>query len=450
MAVLVLLLTSDVCHIHASDYSRYIYSYVENNDINIFVDLTEDASADECSIGGAEAQILKSGRISDNTAVNTVILIDAYAVSSAQQGSDIVSDILSGILCRSLKNEQYSLLVFSDGVLKTIESSTTNQLNLLNSVKAAQYSANYPSDMNDCVKMAQTYLDQQKFSGINRIVLLTNSAEVDKLNSTEDSMSYPLYVITDSDISVNKEPSANKSFVEIFQYDEAAADSGFNLNQTDNIYYIKARIPDNLGQGRKEISVSFSGKDKNVYIKAPVNIDTVVRQDANMDFNRKTVFAAVILSVIAVISSAVIIFRHMRTKKYNDDSSVHTSGLPRIPQDLFNRIISSRTTQIVKKQSGITVLLSYDGKSDIVFELTENRGYILGRSSTLSDIKIEYDKSISQKHCRIYLKNNEVYVTDLGSLNHTYVDGVRVKTELKLADKSKLRLGRADFTVSIK
>lgn len=74
---------------------------------------------------------------------------------------------------------------------------------------------------------------------------------------------------------------------------------------------------------------------------------------------------------------------------------------------------------------------------------------VIGRNKEISDIAIENEKSISQRHCKIFVRGSSVYITDLDSLNHTYVDGEMISDETELVSGSELRLGRKIFTVEI-
>jgi len=40
---------------------------------------------------------------------------------------------------------------------------------------------------------------------------------------------------------------------------------------------------------------------------------------------------------------------------------------------------------------------------------------------------IEGSSSVSRKHCRICWRNGQFFIEDMGSLNHTYVNGILVK-----------------------
>lgn len=52
---------------------------------------------------------------------------------------------------------------------------------------------------------------------------------------------------------------------------------------------------------------------------------------------------------------------------------------------------------------------------------------ILGKSPEYAHKVVEGSSSVSRKHCRILWMNGQFYIEDMGSLNHTYVNGSLVK-----------------------
>jgi pSer/pThr/pTyr-binding forkhead associated (FHA) protein len=51
------------------------------------------------------------------------------------------------------------------------------------------------------------------------------------------------------------------------------------------------------------------------------------------------------------------------------------------------------------------------------------------------------DPRVSRSHCRVWLQLNDVIVSDLGSMNGTYVDGRPVFGQATLPTGSKLEIG---------
>ena len=75
----------------------------------------------------------------------------------------------------------------------------------------------------------------------------------------------------------------------------------------------------------------------------------------------------------------------------------------------------------------------------------------IGRSSTQGcQVVIDYNGTVSKKHCEITLTNGELYVKDLQSKNGTFVDGQEIVGEAKLPEGSVLSLGKARLKVELR
>lgn len=57
--------------------------------------------------------------------------------------------------------------------------------------------------------------------------------------------------------------------------------------------------------------------------------------------------------------------------------------------------------------------------------------------------------AISKKHCGIYVRDGQVFVTDFGSTNGTFLNDQPVTAETPLATGDRLKVGPLDFTVNI-
>ena len=75
----------------------------------------------------------------------------------------------------------------------------------------------------------------------------------------------------------------------------------------------------------------------------------------------------------------------------------------------------------IKQQAFLEII----GRSEDnqVLEIGE-REVIIGRSSACK-LRLP-SKNVSRKHARIFFRNDEYYIEDLGSTNGTYVNGIRV------------------------
>lgn len=74
---------------------------------------------------------------------------------------------------------------------------------------------------------------------------------------------------------------------------------------------------------------------------------------------------------------------------------------------------------------------------------------IIGRVSGESDIVIDYDASVSAKHCEVGFHDEEWYICDLSSSNGTWLNGRRVGREVSLNSGDLVRIGHSEFRISM-
>lgn len=72
---------------------------------------------------------------------------------------------------------------------------------------------------------------------------------------------------------------------------------------------------------------------------------------------------------------------------------------------------------------------------------------IVGREESDSHSMVISYEGISRSHCKFAFQNNTLYVEDMNSTNHTYLNGVYVSRPLPVRDGDVLYLGSFPFTV---
>lgn len=73
----------------------------------------------------------------------------------------------------------------------------------------------------------------------------------------------------------------------------------------------------------------------------------------------------------------------------------------------------------------------------------------IGRSPS-NAIALDYDKSVSLRHCEIFRQGVGFYIKDLHSANGTFVDNVAVQESAEITDGCVIRLGRLEFKVVLR
>jgi diguanylate cyclase (GGDEF)-like protein len=105
-------------------------------------------------------------------------------------------------------------------------------------------------------------------------------------------------------------------------------------------------------------------------------------------------------------------------------------------------VVASSTQSLTGGQSrnNSPVLVQYDGgAAGKKFNLA-SAGALVGRRADKVQVWID-DPSVSREHCRIDFNGTAAIVTDLGSLNHTFINDIRVMQSAELVHGDMLRVG---------
>lgn len=84
-----------------------------------------------------------------------------------------------------------------------------------------------------------------------------------------------------------------------------------------------------------------------------------------------------------------------------------------------------------------------------VFEKVVKEVIIIGRKYELCDIAIDYDKTVSSRQCKVYIKNKKLYVSDLGGTNITYLNDKPLREDAILNTGDVLGFGRINLRVTL-
>lgn len=121
---------------------------------------------------------------------------------------------------------------------------------------------------------------------------------------------------------------------------------------------------------------------------------------------------------------------------------------------LLNESLEFDTTQLKQPSqghvtsplSGIYIQLS-DVNTGMGYKTYLEKELIIGRipANNQNSVFSINDPRVSQKHCKIYRQGELILLQDLGSTNHTWLNGGMVEGAVPLAFGDKIRIGQSTF-----
>lgn len=111
-----------------------------------------------------------------------------------------------------------------------------------------------------------------------------------------------------------------------------------------------------------------------------------------------------------------------------------------LERDIFG---SSHSHSQSKKSAKLVAL---NGRPNFEIPLTQE-DTVLGKNPYAVDVALDYNPAISRVHCKISKTGSDYFLTDLGSANGTFINGVRLARQesKKLTSGDTIRLATSEF-----
>ena len=260
------------------------------------------------------------------------------------------------------------------------------------------------------------------------------------------------------------------------------------LNEDRDILEIKIKPDAELLDGtRKSVKLDFgSGQSLTTEINMPQqeNVDkppketeqpTPIKQPETGDTAKQSIqqekqgigLAVLLMIILAalMIGAGIIFLVIFFYKKKKKDKTFET-----ITEDALSELVNAENTkyektEIVgmnrKNKDGDTFMIwDSDASYNIVltdvdspyktFQVPIASSVVIGRKEGISDIVINYDRTVSGKHCRIDLKNGRFFIVDLQSANKTFVNNSEILSETELFSGDILKLGNVKLKFEVR
>ena len=153
-----------------------------------------------------------------------------------------------------------------------------------------------------------------------------------------------------------------------------------------------------------------------------------------------------ILNIRVSSQNAKLLFDKSKSRGYSKGIKVSSEEVS--TGDLDNDSDETATSFINEEDLPNIKRVLYHKLKGIKIPINDSHGVIIGRSSSQSEYTVANSK-VSRKHARVYKEGNKYMVHDFDSANGTYVDGLRVHSDLdrELIPGGILILGNEEFVL---
>lgn len=480
---------------------------VENNQIVLYVQNPGEVQSVECQIGTTQCTEIAYGMIEEQqTPVHTLILWD-NSLSVREKYRPMIKEIMTNLAANRMPQEQITIATFSDQITYVAEKSG-DFAQLKQVIDSVQY-ADQETYLTDVLYELLTDWNQKAEPGYKRIVIVSDGVDNKSLGYTKEELyelleehPYPIYTIgctyenTDNSealknmFALSRMTHADSWTIDEIQDTMEVANSVAKGNQVMRIAVTPPNaICDGTAKGVKLTVTAADGtaqefstvvnmpfgavetepetKETETALPVPETVPSTQEQPEEsqkqpiMDI-RILVLLAVVVAVLAVVFVIVIIkitgkkkdsFESAPPEAHHEDAVDNNSG-EREATEFVGEPEGDGQTAVFWANSAptqrlILTDLTHPGRS---FDIPISSGIVVvGRGSQDGcQVLIDYDKSVSHRHCQIHVENGQMKIQDLGSKNKTYVDDREVIQETVLNSGSIIKLGKVKLKVELR
>ncbi len=434
-------------------------------------------------IATAEAEKVDAVTVSEmDIPMKTLVLIDnSKSIAKKDRGkiSDLLQDIISG-----LENEEISIATFSKGTDTVADYSADYK-----TLKRAADGIKYQKQQTYLTDVLYDLIDKQ-YAGreadeYRRIIVISDGMDNKSLGYTREELAdllednpLPIYTIgcstgDNDDQLENMFAISRQTHAEYFLLDEIddMFDISDALDEDLEVLKLTITLPDQMLDGaKKAIKITLpDGGSLTADVPMPQRLQPAEPEKAEPEpepqpaapeteeesGDKGIPVIAIIIAIVACAAALLIVLVIRRKKKNADSFEAFDGGLP---DEGADSPVGEKTVMLDafqndgKNHDGTVMIWNRDAEYQVVltdvnspaksFRAPLAGAVVIGRSADRCDIAIDYDKSVSGRHCEISVNDGRFYVTDLQSSNGTFLNGSKVLAKTEIFPGNTLKLGR--------
>lgn len=453
----------------------------------------------QCQIGTSEAEKIESHPIKDETVpIETIILLD-NSLSVVNKYRPTINTIMSELAANRMNGEQFTIAIFSDQLQYLIQKCAD-----YTEVKQAIDGINYNDQetyLTDVLYSMLSGFNTENSTVLKRIVIISDGVDNKSIGYTKEELysalektPYPIFTIGCT------YKNNNEQLKDMFALSRMTGGDSWLLDDVSDPMEIvrgiasldqavkvvikpKAKDCDGTRKGINlviqsqgqsftdsvEVTMPFITIPETTVAPttaAPVETtaatEPVVVQAPVPEKRKIPVFllaAGCVLSA-AVLAGVIVFFRQRQEDKdrFVAAGPKQDTDVPGVGSNTERRVTMMAGANETPKRSTMFVWGGSDAHTFILedvnnpikrFEVPLTASILVGYDAECQ-IRLNYEETVSGKHCRIYSDNGKTYVENLSRSNGTYIDGKRVVGSAEVYTGCVLKLGNLMMRTEIR
>lgn len=453
--------------------------------IQMYVSGLENVTGMSGQVGRSAIEV---GQETELASVHTIVLID-NSLSITKDNQKKINDILTEYFNAKSENERVSLAVYGEDITYLAENETETE-KLIECLTQVVYE-NQDSYLTDIL---YDEMEKMKAEGeYTRFIVATDGVDNKAIGYTKEELTeylkennYPIYTLgciykNNTEELENLFALARLTNAEYFLIDEYEEYGGIVSGVTEEITEIRFEVPEEYRDGSEQnVLIAFETEDGSIKLAEkmimpfqveekkeeveekphvveeiisepePEEIVTEILEEEIPEPQMDLVsLIAIVVIVVAIIILLVMIVLSKRKKtgtpilienNENDDKTVILNQDDMQEEENY-------TVRLEKKAEQYKVILQDRKEPERKFSYPLMNGKIIvGRLREAGvQIALNYNPSVSKKHCKIYVVNGCFYIEDLKSSNGTYVNNARIYDRAEVNNGDIIKLGELEM-----
>lgn len=495
--------------VQAAENAGIMEAYTGEESFTVYIKgTTENLSDVSVQIGTSTGEAASVGRVSEqDVSMRTIVMID-NSISITKRNREKIADFLQNLIADRDAKEEMAITVFSEDITWLTEY-TGDYSTLKQAIDGIEYQdqETYLTDvLYDLI--VDKYLPDED-DVYRRIIVVSDGVDNKSLGYTKEELysllkenPYPIYSIgcvngkNDEELE-NMFALSRMTSAEAFLMDDVEN----TLDITDVLKVdrdiVKMEIvpaAEVMDGSRKTVKISYTDQGSTVTLSANITMpqktrividepkpepepDPVVEEEPvaepepivleeetnNEGFMKMAILIVIFCFVVAAAVVIVIILIILKKKRDKvqfepiDDNILQELERNFEPSDEKTELVRTNTPDddghtymIWNNRNTYHVVLTDMHSMAKTFQVPLERSITVGRKQGMCDIVLDYEKSVSGKHCEISVRDGKFYLKDLQSANGTYVNESKVLSETEIFSGNIIKLGRLELKFEVR
>lgn len=492
--------------VHAAGDVNIMETYTGEDRFMVYVKGTsEEISNVSVQIGITTGELASAALVTEqDVSMRTIVMID-NSISITQENRDKIADFLQNFIADRDAGEEIAITVFGEDMTWLTEY-TGDYSTLKQAIDEIKYQdqETYLTDvLYDLI--STRYLSDEE-DVYRRILVVSDGVDNKSLGYTKEELysllkenPYPVYAIG----CVNGKN--DEELENMFALSRMTSAQSFLMDNVENTLDITEVLkadrsivrlevipaPEAMDGSRKTVKISYTDQGGEVTLSADIAMPQQIRaveepepepeqvaeqepfeesesfvseKETNHDEYGKMIILITIFCFAVVVAAVMVIVLIILKKKRNrlqfepiDDGILQEMERNFEPLEEKTELVQmnipnddGRTYMIWNNRNTYHVVLTDMHSMAKTFQVKLERSVIIGHKRGICDIVLDYEKSVSGKHCEITVQDGKFYLKDLQSTNGTYVNGSKVLSETEIFSGNIIKLGRLEMKFEVK